>query len=171
MLAGIVLTVTTASVHEFPSFQSHGPSDHAEVPDESADAITVIEQTGAVPYQIDETGDVQILLVRNRSDSHWTIPKATQTAVKSSIETAAEEAFEEAGVIGQTNPRCLGTYHYQRNNRCYRVRVWPVSVEQVCNEWPENFRQRAWFPRRQAADCVTSDGLRSILRRFHPVNW
>ncbi len=124
-----------------------------------------IEQTGALPYRMGNTG-WQILLVRTRRDSHWTIPKSTRSSGVTDVEAAAEEAYEEAGIRGVALATSLGSYSYTRNGKHYRVHVYPVLVETELATWPEAFRARKWSTTQVAADSVSSDELREMIREF-----
>ena len=85
---------------------------------------------------------------------------------------AAKEAFEEAGVMGAVERRCIGRYGYlkrgprDRTTPC-SVRVFPMRVERLLDDWPERRqRQRRWFSPAEAAMAVEEGGLVALLLRL-----
>jgi serine/threonine protein kinase len=136
---------------------------------DTSESVELIEQTAALPYRIQE-GELQILLVRTRRDSHWTIPKATQLSKNSLAFTADDEAFEEAGVIGVARSNPLGTYTYKLDGQWYRVTVIPFLVSEELSTWPEQSRSREWCTVEMATSMIRADGLRHMVRRFRPAD-
>jgi 8-oxo-dGTP pyrophosphatase MutT (NUDIX family) len=87
-------------------------------------------------------------------------------------ESAAEEAFEEAGIVGRVDRRCIGVYGYGKvrdSGRAYcTVRVYPMKVSALHADWPERSeRQRKWMTFDAASACVRERELKRILRSFH----
>lgn len=87
---------------------------------------------------------------------------------------AAQEAYEEGGVIGIASPGLLGTYSYfkRRPNGRYRqlhVDVFPLRVMEEAQQWPEQHqRERRWFTQADAADAVEEAELRAMIAQFKP---
>lgn len=91
---------------------------------------------------------------------------------KSLAESAALEAFEEAGVLGETRSKALGTYYYLKERRdggalpC-SVDVFAMQVSAQSTDWPDKSRRsQLWLPIDQAAAKLAEPGLREILRNF-----
>ena len=122
---------------------------------------------GALPYRIEE-GKVEVLIVRTRRDSHWTIPKARFTSDTAMWNTVRDEAFNEAGVRGDTQRSVLGDYVFERGGRSKCVVVLPFLVKQVHVEWPENDRARRWCDQKTAAKLIASDELSELIEHFQP---
>jgi 8-oxo-dGTP pyrophosphatase MutT (NUDIX family) len=57
-------------------------------------------QYGALPYRETKSG-VEILLVTSRGTRRWIIPKGWPQSGTPPHRAAAQEAFEEAGVVGK----------------------------------------------------------------------
>ncbi|WP_349370558.1 NUDIX hydrolase [Salinarimonas sp.] len=130
-------------------------------------------QYGALPYEIAADGEVRVLLVTSRETRRWVIPKGWPMKGKAPHEAAAQEAFEEAGVLGEAAPEPIGTYVYwKRRKRTFKlltVRVFPLRVRALAETWPEaGERRRAWAPLARAADLVDEPGLVSLLDGFTP---
>ena len=142
-----------------------GPESPTEKPAEGASPTKVVHQVGALPYRVRD-GVVEILLVRTRRDSHWTIPKRSRNPDQPVHETAAEEAFREAGVRGTAWRTGIGSYSYARKDRSYRVTVYPVEVTEQVETWPEQTRKHAWYTIGAAAIEAESGELTAIIRGF-----
>ena len=72
-------------------------------------------------------------------------------------ESAAREAFEEAGVTGEIAASPLGAYHYLKERKdggampC-SVDVFALQVTQELDDWPEKgTRELSWLPLTEAA--------------------
>jgi 8-oxo-dGTP pyrophosphatase MutT (NUDIX family) len=90
----------------------------------------------------------------------------------SAAESAAREAFEEAGVAGKIGGKPVGNYHYLKERKdgggvpC-RVDVFALQVTAELEDWPEKgAREITWLPVEQAAVRVSEPGLRTLLRNF-----
>jgi ADP-ribose pyrophosphatase YjhB (NUDIX family) len=99
-------------------------------------------------------------------------PKGWPMKDKKPAEVAAQEAFEEAGLIGNiVGKKPLGNFHYpkkltQRAILC-EVRVYLFRVEQQRESWPEmSQRETRWFDANEAAELVDESGLAAIIGRF-----
>lgn len=115
-------------------------------------------QSGVVPYR-----KGRILLVSSRRRRHWVIPKGVHDPGFSAQESAAKEAFEEAGVLGDVEDTCLGSYQVEKWGATCTVAVFPMRVAQVLDRWPESERRRRWFPAAQAAAKVHRDDLAALV--------
>ena len=79
---------------------------------------------------------------------------------RSGAETAAEEAFEEAGVSGRDRTSPIGSFAIASGPACCsrlnaEVRVFPLRVDRLLDQWPEQHqRRRQWFSRDEAAAAV-----------------
>jgi hypothetical protein len=87
-------------------------------------------------------------------------------------EVASQEAYEEAGLIGQiVEKRPLGNFHYEkrlaRKAILCEVRVFLFRVERQLDDWPEKGqRESKWFDAKEAVNLVEEGGLAEILDRF-----
>jgi 8-oxo-dGTP pyrophosphatase MutT (NUDIX family) len=84
-------------------------------------------------------------------------------------EVAAQEAFEEAGLVGNiAGGRRLGSFHYEKIVQD-RFKVYLFWVEQQLTDWPEkNQRQTQRFDLHEADSLVSEGGLAEIMRRMMP---
>jgi 8-oxo-dGTP pyrophosphatase MutT (NUDIX family) len=128
-------------------------------------------QFGALPYREVKSG-VQILLVTSRGTRRWIIPKGWPQSRTPPHRAAAQEAFEEAGVVGKVSKKTVGSYWYDKifesgaTVRC-KVRVFPLRVTRQFKRWPEKRqRQTQWHSPAQASRRVCETHLRQIIRTF-----
>lgn len=126
----------------------------------------VFKQSGVIPYRV-KNGKIEVLLVTNRRRQHWVIPKGGIKRAMTSPDSAAKEAWEEAGVIGQVDADQLGTYEYHKRGDIYQVEVFLLPVETVLKDWPEaSLRKRQWLGVTQAVKRVEEVELKQILKTF-----
>lgn len=122
-------------------------------------------QAGVLPYRV-RGGQLEICLITSRRTGLWGIPKGHLEAGMTPAEIGAMEAFEEAGLVGQTASEALGSYTYRKYQRVYQVEVFPLKVEQVMEDWQEKEeRQRRWFAPHELTTLKTH-ALRKLLQRF-----
>lgn len=112
------------------------------------------------------------MLVTSKGTRRWVLPKGGVKPNRKSYDSAAEEAYEEAGITGRISRNCIGVYGYQKadhRHRAYcRVRVYPMKVTMVLPDWPERSeRRREWVPLDVAASRVREKDLKKIIRSFH----
>lgn len=123
-------------------------------------------QSGALPYRV-RSGRLEVLLVTSRTRGRWIIPKGHVEPALSPADSAAKEAFEEAGVRGRIAPDALGSYLHDRATAPSVVQVFALDVVEELADWPEAVhRTRRWMPPALAASVVMEDGLRRIIRAF-----
>lgn len=123
-------------------------------------------QSGVIPFRRSTSG-LDVLLISSRGRRRWLAPKGIVELGMDAGESAAKEAFEEAGVGGTVHGQALGKYQYKKWGGVCEVEVFPMEVEVVLEDWPEkSFRRRQWFPVDEAAGLVREDGLRALMQRL-----
>ena len=114
----------------------------------------------------------EVLLITSLNARRWIMPKGWPIAGKSLAESAAQEAFEEAGIRGEMTPGAIGHFHYLKAKKDgsalpVRVAVFALKVTGHRRKWPERgAREMVWLPLDQAAARVAEPGLRRILLSF-----
>jgi 8-oxo-dGTP pyrophosphatase MutT (NUDIX family) len=129
-----------------------------------------VAQVGALPIRRNSDGTYRVLLVTSRETRRWIIPKGWPLPQQEDHAAAAQEALEEAGVLGTAYAESLGSYVYQKRRRrgamAVRVTVYLLTVTEELADWPERQqRERAWFTPAEAADKVDEPELRDLLRQ------
>jgi predicted phosphate transport protein (TIGR00153 family) len=125
-----------------------------------------------LPYRVDESGALSVLLVTSRETRRWVVPKGNPIRGLSGHQAAAQEAYEEAGVVGITCPAPLGHFHYDKRKRDGSVQpanvaLYPVAVVEQLADWPERAeRETRWFDLETARDVVTEPELKRLIGGF-----
>lgn len=129
-------------------------------------------QFAALPWRLSERGTRQVLLLTSRETRRWVIPKGWPMKGRKPAEAAAQEAYEEAGLIGHiVGKRPIGNFHYpkrlDKGEVICQVRVFLFRVERQLDDWPEkNQRETKWFDAEEAVDLVDEGRLAQIIDRL-----
>lgn len=116
----------------------------------------------------------RFLLITSRDTKRWVIPRGNPIAGLSPFLSAAQEAFEEAGVRGNVATEPVGSYVYDKRRKDgsavpVEVGVYPMEVTREEEDWPERHqRDLAWFDPAGAVDAVEEPGLKALLASFRP---
>ena len=89
--------------------------------------------------------------------------------------SAAREAFEEAGILGEVGRRSVGSFRYKKRLKKGRVavcnvHVFPLNVARQRPQWPEkNQRDIKWVSVKEAAEAVQNARLSEIILRWAQI--
>ncbi|MEO5346381.1 MAG: NUDIX hydrolase [Magnetococcus sp. YQC-9] len=119
-------------------------------------------QSAVIPIR-GEGESLQVLLISSRSRSRWIIPKGIVEPNLSPADSAAKEAFEEAGIRGRVHPEALGVYDYPKWGGTCVAEVFVMRVDEVMDRWMESFRERVWLSLEEAIVRVQEEKLREIM--------
>lgn len=132
---------------------------------------TILVQSATLGYRWSKAGP-QVMLVTSKATRRWILPKGGIKLGRKPDESAAEEAYEEAGIIGRISRTCIGLYAYRKSGHrlgahC-TVRVYPMKVTSQLPDWPERKeRRREWVAFDIAAARVREKDLKKIIRSFY----
>jgi len=105
-----------------------------------------------------------ICIVSTSGGKGWVIPKGHLRHGAELHETAAMEAWEEAGVKGKVNPEPVGEFTYKKKGENFHVTTFEIKVSEISASWPEqDKRRRKWIRIDEAAGVVRYRQLREIL--------
>ncbi len=129
----------------------------------STRTIVLVEQSGVIPYRIMD-GKIEVMLITSSGSKRWVIPKGLIEPDMTPEDSAAKEAWEEAGVLGKVFPDLMGTYEYYKSGCTWQVDVFLLQVETVLDNWPEAYkRKRQWVSIPKAIKRVDEPELKLIL--------
>ena len=131
-------------------------------------------QVGALPYALVD-GRLSVLLITSRRSGRWIFPKGAIEPDLSASASAALEALEEAGVIGQIEDTPIGSYRTgsdRYGSALVDVDIYPLLVETQLDDWKERGqRLRHWAvvleAQRLLADPALGRIARTLARRFN----
>jgi 8-oxo-dGTP pyrophosphatase MutT (NUDIX family) len=134
--------------------------------------IVKFKQFAALPYRVHDAG-LEVLLITTRKKRRWSVPKGWPIERSSPQQTAATEAYEEAGVLGPIGMKHIGRFKKRRLKKkqsvLCEVQIFPLQVERQQGDWPEKReRNRLWVAPRAAAKLVKKPGLRRAIKNFEP---
>lgn len=129
------------------------------------------KQYAALPWRHTGAGR-EVLLISSRDTGRWVIPKGWPIKGLTPAETAAREAYEEAGLGGQVSKKPIGEFEYGKrlnNGKVQPTKVEVFAFEQMVQhpDWPEQGQRRLqWFSVPEAAEAVEEPELKVIIRRL-----
>jgi 8-oxo-dGTP pyrophosphatase MutT (NUDIX family) len=114
-------------------------------------------QAAVIPFRIRHER-LEIALVTTPHGKRWVVPKGSLDEGERSRDAAIRETEEEAGLIGDLEPRPLGRYRFTRDNERYEVEVYLMRVTVMLDSWLESeLRRRRWLRVDKAAALVRAD--------------
>ena len=131
----------------------------------------MLHQIAALPVEFAADGALQLYLVTSRGSGRWIIPKGNPIPGLPPHEVAAQEAFEEAGLVGPVMPVCVGTFEFERTRRPYEdnclIDVYPLFVERQVRDFNEK-RQRKVLrcDLATAISMVSCEPLAALIERY-----
>ena len=122
-------------------------------------------QSAVIPYR--ERGEeIEVLMITSRKRKRWVLPKGVKELDLSPQDSAAKEAFEEAGIEGLVSEGPIGSYQYDKWGGTCTVEVFTMNVQKVLDEWEESYRDREWVSLAEAMGRVSEPELKRILQRL-----
>lgn len=123
-------------------------------------------QSGVIPVY-----KGKVVLINARGSNRWIIPKGSIEWELSAQDSAAKEAFEEAGIKGEVSQEEIGTYSYEKLGGRYKVRLYFMEVSKLKDKWDEDyFRKRKLVSPKQAIKKVVPAAVSKIMAKFFHEN-
>jgi 8-oxo-dGTP pyrophosphatase MutT (NUDIX family) len=108
----------------------------------------------------------RVCLVLSTSGKRWVIPKGRIERRQTAGETALQEAWEEAGLVGALHRNPIGSYRYEKCGKHFHVTVFFMKVTEVAERFPERDRRaRRWVRTDRLLRYINDPALRELLRR------
>ena len=119
-----------------------------------------IRQAAALPVR-----KGRVCLINSRNRKRWVIPKGWIDPGQTAGESALQEAWEEAGLVGALDQEPIGSYVYEKDGQKYHVIVFVMRVTGVEQDWPErDFRERSWVSPEGFFERIEDEGLIELAR-------
>jgi 8-oxo-dGTP pyrophosphatase MutT (NUDIX family) len=128
-------------------------------------------QYACLPFRERGDGSIEVMLITSRGTRRWVIPKGWPMKGRKPHVSAAREALEEAGLVGEVGKAPIGSYRYSKRLKSgevvpCQVEVFPLEVKSQRKRWPEKGqRSLRWFHPAEAAAAVGEPELKDIIRR------
>lgn len=123
-------------------------------------------QSGVIPIRSID-GRIEVMIITSRKARKWIFPKGIVEPHLSPLTSAANEAYEEAGVAGRVIDHVIGTYQVKKWGGICTVTLYPMQVETVFDTWPEShFRQRRWVSINEAEQLITKKKIKRLVSRL-----
>ena len=124
----------------------------------------LFKQSGVIPY-IRKGNDTQIVLVTSASRNGWVLPKGVIERFMTPENSAAKEALEEAGVIGNVGKDIVAEYEYEKWGSICHVKVYALEVTELLDSWQEmDKRERRVVGIDEALEMVKPQHREPILK-------
>lgn len=112
-------------------------------------------------------GQLEVLLVTSRRSGRWILPKGIVERDMSPSQSAAKEAWEEAGVQGRMDVHSLGIFQTSKWGGICDVEVFRMDVTKIADQWPESDKRTTkWFTLSDAIKEIHPDGAAQILKKI-----
>lgn len=124
------------------------------------------ERSGAIPIIRDKDG-IQVVLVttKPKSNGNWIFPKGQVELGMTPHDSAAKEAYEEAGVTGKISPTLFDEYRHNKWGGKMCVKVFLLEVTDILQHWPEmQDRNRQLVPLDKAIELVQAEQKQTLLQ-------
>lgn len=133
----------------------------------------VVLESGVLAFRRERNGGPRILLISRKRSKKWGIPKGKVEPTLTFPETAAKEAFEEAGVIGYISPYSVGMFRAKKRTGNLQVQqtievwVYLLEVMETAPDWPERGKRAIrWVSCEAAARHLREPVLTHLCHRL-----
>lgn len=130
-------------------------------------------ESGVLAFRREGTGEPLVLLISKKRSKKWGIPKGRIPPHLSFQESAAREAFEEAGVIGGISPSPVGMFRAEKSSanlplkQIIEVWVYLLEVTETLPRWPERGKRTIrWVSCEVAARQLREPALTHLCHRL-----
>ena len=122
-------------------------------------------RSAVIPVIRDNQGVKVVLVTTKPNKNNWIFPKGQIEMGMSAHDSAAKEALEEAGVVGQISPEVFDEYVQQKWGGRTRVKVYLLQVTEVLDRWLEmRDRNRKIVSLDQAIELIHTPQQQSLIK-------
>ena len=130
-------------------------------------------QYGALPYRFSQFAALEILILTTRQSQRWIVPKGWPIRSLKPDKSAAQEAYEEAGVRGRVGAKPIGAFSYRKildesgAEATCEVKVFPLLVKRQSVSWPESAQRIVqWVDPAKAIALIKEPELKALIAAF-----
>lgn len=128
--------------------------------------MSVKRQYGVIPYTKKKNAS-RILLVTSRANGYWIFPKGNPIKKKDIFQSAQQEAFEEAGVLGDIDKKFSYKIKFRHQSVDHEIILFPMKIGKIFKEWPEKKqRKRKFVSIDKALDLIKLTSLQNCLKQW-----
>ena len=126
-----------------------------------------IIQSGVVPWLIQDNQLMIVLITARKPVCKWILPKGhIEKALQPEL-SAANEAYEEAGIKGEISSDIIGSLTHTKQGQKINVSYYPMRVTEIFDDWAKKSeRERKIVDINQACDMVTDKKLKRIIKKI-----
>lgn len=124
------------------------------------------DRSAAIPIIKDKNG-IKVVLVttKPKHKKNWIFPKGQIELQMTAHDSAAKEAYEEAGVVGRISPTLFDTYQHNKWGSPIQVQVFTLEVTDVLKNWKEmRDRNRQILPIDEAIKRVQASQKQTLRK-------
>ncbi|MEO1494428.1 MAG: NUDIX hydrolase [Pseudomonadota bacterium] len=130
----------------------------------------ITRQAGAMAWR-ERDGIKQIVIITSRRTGRWVFPKGGIDPGMTEAMTAANELYEEAGVIGVPDEHPIGTYRTAKIRPpliwTVEIALYPVRITDVLDAWLESGqRERRFVTMDEAEHLLAEPEMAALARAF-----
>lgn len=98
----------------------------------------------------------------------WILPKGNIAKRMDTLKSAAKEAFEEAGVVGECENNVLGVINFSKTaSGIASARIYPLAIQRILPRWEEEgTRSRRLFLIDRAIRIMKTEESAEVLRNL-----
>jgi len=138
---------------------------------EGIEVVPGIERQAGVLAWLPNVRPVRIALVTSRRTGRWVFPKGNIDAGMTGAEAAAQEALEEAGLVGTPEHEPFGSFRTikLRPPQAWTIEVdlYPMRIDGICDTWDEaGFRSRRLVTLDEARKLLDQPEMIDLAERF-----
>ncbi len=123
-------------------------------------------QAAVIPYCVIDD-QFKLLLIRSAHKQQWCFPQRIIFPGLSPQATAAQAAWDEAGITGVIADESLGFDRQQQWRGECRIEIFPMAVSEILSSahWKKT-QQRQWFTPKQAMNEINSPRLNAMIKQL-----
>ena len=133
-------------------------------------AAGVDRQAGVLAW-LPGTDPLKFAIVTSRRTGRWVFPKGSVDPGMTPSEAAAQEALEEAGVVGTAHRSPIGIYRVPKIRPpliwVVEVALYPMAIDEVLDDWEESGeRTRRFVTMAEARRLLGDPQMVRLAERF-----